>query len=198
MSNVVQYSDLTEIKHLGHPSRIVEHRGYLSTITTEFFFYLLAPGSFPESAKALGLRPVAAMNNWWPSHCTQARKLVLYWGRNPQYVRGKEPPLPKRLAWCDMRYLAASGCGFKIGEPPMRTKLFDRYFTLMRMPRIVLKTQEKWLAKHNYKHLDTGDMASYYINGWDPDTYNKDLEFKHFGLTEDEWKVKGVGLKYGD
>ena len=194
MSLVIQYPDLTEITAIYSPTHspkgFRENKEALATTTTEFLFYLGSPSHYPESPKALGLKPVAAMNNWWPSHHDGARKLVLYWAKNPNF-KPKVQVLSARNNWCGYPHMAASGCGLKIGEPPMRARLFNRYFTLMRMPVQVNRIQEKWLSLHNYKHLDTGQQATYYINGWDPATYSKDVEFKHFKLDEGHYILHG-------
>lgn len=193
--NYTQFPDLTEITYFygGYDSVLLHQQlQEIKLIPTEFMFYLGSPSHFPDSPPQVGLKPVAAMNNWWPSHHNSARKLVLYWARNPNY-NPDTSVLPTRKVWCEYANLAASGCGLKIGVPPMRTKLFNRYFTLFRMPVKVSRVQEKWLTLHNYTHLDTGKLASYYVNGWNPETYDKNVEFAHFKLNEQEYIKNGDG-----
>lgn len=203
---MVQYPDLTEIARLWDYDE-----GYITSlkdITTEFVFYIGPPGHKEEQVRDIGLAPISAMNNWWPSHCNGARKLTLYWAKNP-YWNPYHPVLPWRNRWCHSndprtndhysitKNLAGGGCGFKIGEPPFRVSLFNQFFTLMRMPVQPSKANEQRLLAHNYKHVATGAHASYYVNGWSPETYDKDAEFAHFNITEEWWKKNGA-IKYGN
>lgn len=182
----VQFPDLTELMW-GPYGRYT-----VPTFKTEFSFYIEAPGHTAEVHNNLTqaeFQPVSCMNNWWPSHCSRARKLVLWWRKHNK--RAKPQPTT-RAKWCTtLSHMAGSGCGFKIGELPLKANLFHRFFTLMRMPVEVSEDQQAWLKKHNFRHLDTGSLASYYVNGWDPTKYNLEAEFAYFGITEQWWKENG-------
>lgn len=199
-----QFPDLTELTHFHH---VLDINKYMTLCSTEFLFYVEAYRTNAESFDSpenYGFKALAKMNNWWPSHRGETRPLTLWWKRMPQ-------PLPKpvtvyRKRWSfygDAKvykrhepHMAVSGCGFKIGELPLRTRLFHRYFTLMRLPLIINKIKETWLINHNYRLIDKGELAQYWLNGWPVDTYSPEVEYKYFKTSPKEWEIKGETLAY--
>lgn len=206
----VQFPDLTEIEYMND-----SYCGYgpspenVKAIKTEFIFFVKALGT-SENAIALGLKPVSCMNNWYNAHRCEWRKMTLYWMRNPNFV--DEPQTPTRTNWGINRghydeykwhpyvldrtkltqdsFLAASGCGFALGEPPFVKKCFYQFHTLMRMPVEVKPIEKRWLLKHNYRLLDTGKLASYWVNGWLPEEYTKEKECAYFKVNADWSKIE--------
>lgn len=203
---IVQLPDLTEVLWAHNlPEEVPEAE-------TEFLFFLSGPcgghRNLPE-----GMQPVSCMNNWWPSHHGEMRTLTLYWMRPPNGTKDPQPCKRKKWLYDEERrmkyptskfnaikeHLAASGCGFKIGVPPFRVKLFHRFFTLMRMPVEVKPIQKRWLTLHNYRLLDIGAMASYWVNGWKPEEYSEEKELAYFKTTQKEWAEHGMdGYNYND
>ena len=187
----VQFPDLTELRG---PNIYEKPK-------TEFVFYLKAIGDCKEAERA-GMTPISCMNNWWPTHCGEKRKLTLYWMRNP----GSDgtPQSTNRRKWTYSSYrsteafakveahMGATGCGLKIGEPPLKVSLFHKFFTLMRMPVEVKPAQVKWLTRHNYRLIDTGKLASYWVNGWKPEEYSIEKEFEYFKTSQKEWAETGM------
>ena len=192
--SVIQFPDLTEVLY---ESGLREPALY----KTEFVFYLAACTRSPLAVNN-GFTLVSSMNNWWPSHGGEERQMNLYWLRNPNKT---EPQVSKPLRWGDrwvnsykgtscekhLSQTAASGCGFKIGQLPFKAELYNRFFTLMRLPLVLSTTRQKWLIDHHYKPLDTGSMAQYWINGWDPKEHSFETEYEHFKITRADWKVEG-------
>lgn len=191
----IQFPDLAELDSLYETTN-----ADIDAIKTEFIFYLKSPIRSADPLK-LGFKAVSRMNNWWPSHNGESRGLTLYWMRAPQ-SQG-EPQAAERRRWGHYyeskskyklieQHLASSGCGLKIGEPPLKVSLFNRFFTLMRMPVTVTPLQKRWLTRYNYRHLDTGKLATYWINGWKPEEYSHEKEYAHFKTTKEEWGVHGM------
>ncbi len=193
---VIQFPDLTEVMYGNELANISP-----STCQTEFAFQLKSPVTETSDRmfKESGFKAVSIMNNWWPSHAGEIRPLTLYWMRAT-----KENPLPEKIyrqkwTYCSSskwaileQHMAGSGCGLKIGELPFRKSLFHRYFTLMRLPVEITPLQKRWLAMYNFRHLDTGKLASYYINGWKPEEYTSTKEFEYFKTTQTKWKETGM------
>lgn len=191
-----QYPDLTELVYSSNGVK-----KHVKETKTEFIFHLSAPHNYIVTKSYLldaGFQKVSCMNNWWPSHRGEERTLTLFWMRAPNGLL--EPQCCKRKAWMNYspmhdsyfhgQHMALSGCGFKIGVPPLgefATARFHQFFTLMRMPVIVKPLNLKWLKKHNYRHLDTGFMASYWINGWKPKEYNIKKEYEYFETSREQW-----------
>lgn len=190
---ITQFPDLTELKYT---SSVTEEN--IRNVKTEFMFYLKGPLGSGNSVTQQGLKPVSIMNNWWPTHCGENRALTLYWGRVPHSEGIAQPATRKTWGYFSgafttiEQHLAASGCGLKIGEPPFKVALFHRFFTLMRMPVVVTPIQQRWLKKHNYRLLDTGKVASYWINGWKPEEYSHAKEYAYFKTTCTEWAEHGM------
>jgi hypothetical protein len=197
LSNVrIQYPDLTEVLNLDFTRGVFPAK-------TEFVFSLKAlnkPGDVTDrQAEREGFKLVSSMNNWWPTHAGQTRRLNLYWHRAKEPVI-LDPFKANRTRWHFgggkyakiQRHLAASGCGFKIGLPPFKVELFDRFFTLMRLPLKLHPARKKWLEAHNYRFLDSGSIAQYWINGWPPEEWTAEKEYAHFNTTKEEWGLHGM------
>jgi hypothetical protein len=205
----VQFPDLTEINWMRDSWKAgVVTPKHLAEIKTEFIFFVRAVG-VSQNAMELGFKPVSAMNNWYYAHKCEARRMLFYWMRNPnpqveeqkpyrcswginRYYDNHLPPhVPNRENPSQDTFLAASGCGFMIGEPPFEKKWFHRFHTLMRMPVAVPRPQAKELVQHGFRLLDTGKLASYWINGWALDQYSYQKECEYFNCNED-WTPKEV------
>jgi hypothetical protein len=205
---ITQFPDLTEINYMrdSWKTAYVTPK-HLEEIKTEFIFFVKATG-VSDNAVELGFKPVSAMNNWYCAHRAEKRRMMFYWMRNPNpqvepqkprrtswgINRGMEnypPHIPDRKTLSQDQFLAASGCGFMIGEPPFVWDLMHRFHTLMRMPIKVPQPQVEELVKHGYRLLDTGSLASYWINGWLPDEYSFKKECRYFKCKAD-WTPKVV------
>jgi hypothetical protein len=189
-----QFQDLTEIPYIFNAPP-------LSGIKTEFVFFLKALDKGGKDAKALelGLKPVSSMNNWWPSHNGESRCLTLYWLKLPDRpncqgagVKRVRWEYAERGKWTSIKNLAASGCGFKIGEPPLQKRQYYKFFTLMRMPVKIKPIEKMWMTQNHFRLLDTGTMSSYWINGWDPKEYSHEMEYKFFKTSREEWRDHGM------
>lgn len=188
---VPQFQDLTEIPG-----------GYIvgiKRLQTEFAFAVAAPGQNFKDLSDYGFKHLADMNNWWPTHAGENRKLEFWWLKQDAANLEKAP---MRRGWCYYehgsseeaalkRQLASSGCGFKLAQPPISKKEHYRFFTLLRMPIVVSPLRLKLLKEMNYRHIDTGKLASYWLNGWDPKEYSHAMEYKYFGITHAIWSAKG-------
>lgn len=203
MSLIVQFPDLTEWSGLGDDYDP-------KYVRTEFAFGVAAPGSLTGNITAAGFQHVSSMNNWWPTHKGQDRELKLYWKKFDG--KGILPELEvTRKKWCvwkeedaakgDKTYyvkkdLAASGCGFKIAQPPLKRISFYRFFSLLRMPLQPMKVQLKWLTTNHFRLLDTGTQASFWCNGWEPKEWDIKMERKFFKDFKDPEYDKNAGA-YG-
>lgn len=207
---VTQFPDLTEILFMAESWKVATPTEEdMKKIKTEFIFYVAALKLSP-SAVELGFKPVSCMNNWFSAHRRQQRRMTLYWMRNPHsdeepqpayriawgggyYAEGKLPPKPyivdRTKGLSEYSFLAASGCGFNIGEPPFDKGTCYQFPTLMRMPVEVLRPEAQELVKHGYRLLDTGKLASYWVNGWKPEKYDFVKECKYFNVNLD-WSPK--------
>lgn len=179
-----QFIDLTEVRGISN----FRHQPCMlrfKEIPTEFVFAVSALYTYEDDVSRLaelGFKAVSTMNNWFPSHSYEVRPLTLHWLK----LREKQAsvPSPIREKWqyvSDSEYakhcvdMAISGCGFKIAEgPPLSRTRFHKFFTLIRMPLMPLGLHVAWLKKHNFRQIDTGSLSSYWVNGWDPKTYNYD------------------------
>lgn len=195
---VAQFQDLTEGHgiYAPHPNTADNVRN----IQTEFAFAISSPTQSGAYLEKYGFAHLSSMNNWWPSHAGQSRELKFYWRKDP-----KAPNLdkkPQRMNWGRDYYdsrkegklskqLALSGCGFKLATGPVTIKEHYRFFTLMRLPIEPTKTQKALLEKLHYRHIDTGRLASYWINGWKPEEFSFDKEYKFFGISSAIWAQRG-------
>jgi hypothetical protein len=206
MSLIVQFPDLTEWSGLGENHDPVH-------IRTEFAFGVAAPGSSTDKLTAAGFQHVSSMNNWWPTHKGQDRELKLYWKKfdDKGIVPELEFTLKKWCIWkavedaevkadstyCVKKDLAASGCGFKIAQPPLKRISFYRFFSLLRMPLQPMKVQVKWLGANHFRLLDTGTQASFWCNGWKPKEWDIKMEREFFKDFKDPMYDKLAGV-YGN
>ena len=184
---ITQFPDLTEFEWAAQLEQ---------DFKTQFAFYLESPCS-GYNPKNFGFTALSCMNNWWPGHGGEERQLTLWWKKQEQFK--KRPARRKKWEYnnCDeyafhLKDMAASGCGLKIGVPPFASTFnfkqrFHRFFTLMRMPVEATPAQIRLLEKYNFRLIDIGKIASYWVNGWKPDRYDIDIEYKYFGTSQAEW-----------
>ena len=192
----VQFPDVTEIVNsyqLANFSKV----SLCEEIPTEFAFATTACTITTkiEEMKMAGFAEISAMNNWWPTHSSTHRKISFWWRR--MRTEGiKEITASRKscgygtegtLTGYHNPYLQKSGCGFKLAEPPLLRKQFFRYFTMLRMPLAITPNQKRWLTACNFHKFDDGEFASFWINGWPPETYTYAEEAAFF-------KAKGVSL----
>ena len=219
MDYYVQYPDITEIAYLKGCGDAVAFGE--KDVKTEFMFWLQAcdDGKKVPEADSLGLKRVSSMNNWWPSHCGQERKLTLWWRHLPGKKNVDKPGALRR--WCSRgnyhanfmnqeyapngvvtdiicQSLAGSGCGFKLIDKTflkdcdykcdLRARSFYRFFTLIRMPLELNKKEAKFMEDYNYRLLDTGKLATYWVNGWPSEKYSIKEEYKFFETSLAKWQ----------
>ena len=186
LSIAKQYPDLTELVSSIHfaDDRITPEV-VQKLIATEFAFATTVnhDGSWTDGPGIAGLirngfEPLSCMKNWFDSHSDDKWGIVFWWKRIHAFdVR---PQQAERAHWgIAPNDLHLSGCGFKIGEPPLLSERFFRYFSLLRMPLDTSKVQLRWLETHNYRMIAMGQFANYWVNGWDPKvwTYEKEIEY---------------------
>ena len=199
ISTVIQYPDVTECTssyQLNH--RDCTSEWLLTKIKTEFAFATTAPAhgnGESEGVKGLirnGFEPISAMNNWYPGHNGENRKIVFWWKRlriGPDVVPCEPQTEDNRYAWLydyHSPHLQRGGCGFKISEPPLITGQFWRFHTCLRMPKKLSTLRIKWLDRHNFRLFAIGTIADFWTNGWDPNTYSwEQVELPY-------WKEHGV------
>lgn len=193
---IIQFPDLTEVD--GVCSLEAEEA---ESIDTEFAFGTsvnthdsIADLNIPIAS--MGFRALSSMNNWWFSHSGETRIVTLWWKRMCAREDSVQQ-ISERTSWSEDNHFTenkpyipltqASGCGFLLGEPPLRSEIYHRFFSLLRLPLQMSTLRTKWLSYHNYRHLDTGKYAQYWINGWSPERYSFDLE-------KDFWKGRGISL----
>ena len=199
LSTVVQYPDLTECTssyQFGHTE--FTEKFLLSKVKTEFAFLTTSPSTHlyakgHETIKGLnkmGFEPISAMNNWYPEHNGETRKMVLWWKRlrsGPDVVPCE--PQTQRYGCRDnyhVPHLQCSGCGFKVSKPPLITGQFWRFHTLLRMPKKLSVIRTRWMETHNFRLFAIGTMADFWTNGWDPKSYSwEKVELPY-------WKAHGV------
>lgn len=198
----VQYPDLTEIKMYAlagwDGSAGYEQVGQgILPIKTEFAFGVERKNG-PDNPHAIkcGFKPLKAMMNWWPTHHGEPNFLKFYWYKNPN--PNKEKPPAYRCHWGgNSRYphlsklTQATGCGFKLGELPLKKLDYYHYFTLLRLPlrKKLSKTRLNWLKCAHFTFLDEGSLASFWVNGWDAKGYKQSIEL-------DYWEKHHGNLKY--
>jgi hypothetical protein len=192
---IPQFQDLTEWYGVSDGYNVQES---LKAIKTEFTFAVAAPSQNIGYLIKEGFNHLSSMNNWWPSHCGQNRELKFLWLKKEGILNLAKAPLRSSWGFGDERkekylsdQLAKGGCGFKLAIPPIASKDHYRYFTLMRLPVRVSSLRQKLLAKLNYRLIDTGKLASYWVNGWEPKVYSHEMEYKFFGITQSIWSSRG-------
>jgi len=193
-----------------YPSPKLEHYYYwnnarwgssLESIQTEFSFGIYAPSNSKDALPILeeaGYKHLATGLNWYYSHVGQDRPLQFWWKKH----EGKTEPIPcKRVSYGGPRtdpiaayqregnrylyrgILAATGCGFSIQDFPMlprKERLPIRYFTLLRAPLQISRMRQIWLKHWNFRKIDEGHMASYWLNGFDPKGYSPNVEKEYW------------------
>jgi hypothetical protein len=141
-----------------------------------------------------GWKAISAMRNWY--HVSETNRiLVLYWKKNPVQMIGPKLPVLNRKTYgtnlqkskeekfkWKLDTLQGTGCGFKVGEPPLNTFGYWRWFTLLRMPlrRQIPRLTKLWLKNRNFRYVDQGTMASYWVNGWPVRDYTYKKEFEYW------------------
>lgn len=199
----VQFRDLTEV--LYNPNSYYQFCA--KKVQTEFTFYLQAPGGDPGALAQMGFKHVSSMNNWWPSHRGQTRTLKLWWIKQEDKPNLEKDPERRKWYFNHAGYeyynpitqhMAASGCGFKIGVPPLPKKTlnaagFYRFFTVLRLPLEELKPlEQKWMKLNHFRFLDKGKLAQYWVNGWEPKDYTPEMEYAFFKTTPQKWLEHGM------
>lgn len=166
----------------------------MNTCNAEFVFAVSAPSNAEitlDKLNAEGFKPVSIMSNWWRSHHGEKRKLVLWWKR----LRDKSLPLTvARQKWCEtyggydnpidkanIADLAFSGCGFKLCDGPITNfqARFANYFSLIRVS-LIDHQDELYLhalKRFNFKLIEVGSEAAFYVNGWDRWTWEVEQAF---------------------
>jgi hypothetical protein len=189
LNRVVQYPDLTElISSSNFADDRLTAEVVQSKVTTEFAFATTVnrTGKWTEGLGILGLirngfEPISAMKNWYGVHQRDRWPIVFWWKR---IHTGPDVALQtaNRTWWCSESALGlhASGCGFKIAEPPLLSERYHQYFTLLRMPKKVGGIQIKWMADHNYRMIALGTHANFWLNGWDPKAWSYMREIEYF------------------
>lgn len=166
----------------------------LDTFKSEFVFAVSAPSNSLGTVNMLKLaefKPVSIMSNCWRSHIGEKRKLVLWWKK----LREKSEPLTvTRKRWCEtyggydhpidkanIADLVSSGCGFKLCDGPLNNfqARFAHFFSLIRVP-LVDHQDELYLhalKRYNFKLIEVGSQAAFYVNGWDNWTWEQEEAF---------------------
>lgn len=168
---------------------------------TEFQFCVSAPGCGIrryDDLRELGFKPVASMNNWYYGHQNEFRKLTLWWKHNKDFVRGtpyqnnhatyNETTQKKRDNYNQV-YTFGAGCGFQLLSCfcPNFKKHALKFFSLLRLPPKLTEPQKRCITWLNYKCIGEGELASYWVNGFDPETYDY---FKIEAPFWEEWTRK--------
>lgn len=191
-----QFSDLTEVSVSAwvYCDRDVHNYYPLlkkgqPDIQTEFAFGTSRGDTMDPKMSKFGFKHIRSMMNWWPSHlhdCTGS-PMHFFWWKNPK------PTPPQQIAAIDIKRVSwgmnnvageykhhgktdfqATGCGFKIGRLPLNSYNWYQYFTLLRLPKLdyLHKIQLAWLKARHFGFLDEGSIASFWINGWEPEGYS--------------------------
>lgn len=188
----IQAVDVTEIHSYGLVG--MDEAEFKEVIKTEFAWVVTAlPGkTVLDALKRLKFEEFSRMSNHFPGHLGQRYHLSFWWKYIGNHFTGKV----QREYWhCDTvkQSLTASGCGFKMGEPPFKGSLTSlaNYFSLIRVPNTaVVSSYEKVLARRNFHKLQSGERATFFVNGWRKGwTYDKESEFfAKGGIVEEHQK----------
>ncbi len=203
----VQYPDLTEVNPYEMVKNDVYPRNP-AVICTEFAFAIAAPGTSKESLEELnkiGFEHKTNMLNWYWSHVhdgvpkspwdnNEKRVLGFWWLKNRK--DGIAPHVAsKRQGWmsddnkipCNISgthktyHLTQTGCGMKLGGLPLKRREFSKFFTLLRLPlNDISRMQMMWLKQNNFQHVDTGNLAQYWVNGWNPEIHTPIMEMNYW------------------
>ena len=143
----------------------MDDRNLLSVVLpTQFIFATSAIYSRVEPLRRLEFTPLAKMTNCNPNHRGEERNIIFWWKRlldvqtkpiNPKPIHYENYGKP-------VENLSAGCCGFKI----LQSRLpLTPYFSLIRMPLALKKTDLTRLKKHGYRLIDTGSFATFWLNG---------------------------------
>jgi len=186
----VQFPDLTEI-HYHYALTSCSKKTLEESVKTEFVFTLQSPvhSRGGHGAVLHDFKCVSSMRNWSKFHPDwDKRRLDLWWKRiHPE----AEPQESARYRWRTLesdptQRHQASGCGFRIAEPPLETRMFTKFFSLLRMPLEPRPIQLRWLANNNYRLIERGNLASYWVNGWNPLDYTMENEIEYWRKVEEK------------
>jgi hypothetical protein len=178
----VQAPDVTEI--LSHGLVNLTEDSLREKVKTEFAWVVTSSavtGKITiDALERLKFKEISRMSNHYPGHKGQRHHLTFWWKR----VHDKSKVLGpiQRTYWCEVdKWTTSGGCGFKMGEPPFKGSLIQltNFFSLIRIPNTknVLK-YEKIIAKHNFQRVDTGELATFFVNGWRRGwSYEKEMKF---------------------
>ena len=194
--NCIHYPDLAELR-----SGSLSGKEDLSSIPTEFVFATtgtyVSEGSV-ETLLKLGFKEVGAMKNWHWIHVNEWTKPIrLFWLRvhskkdakpylklNPQHFSASNENT-RSYHKDQVQFLQRNGCGLKVSDKISRHSMY-RYFGLLRMPVKPSKHQLRWLKAANYRLIDTGNLASFWCNGWESAA---DWSIK---IEQEFWRKRGI------
>jgi hypothetical protein len=194
----IQFPDLTELFAGSLDPGAIN----LQSFKTEFIFAVSAPNANDRTVEGLrevGLKHLSSMKNWWPSHRDEEERTLKFWWKKTSLktpyigaIRQKWEYSSPNLAGEEaehFKHTAFTGCGFKIGELPLRAARFHQFFTVMRLPLKLVGFQKRWLERYHFRHVDTGTFAQYWVNGWKPEEYTVDLEMEYWRMYADKKKA---------
>lgn len=155
---------------------------HASKVSSEFAFCVTSAsqmtpngGSYNVSPylRDAGWRLVGQKLNWYPSH--NGDHCVGVWFKRlrtggvdmsvvqPRQCYNGGPPSPKNLVW--------SSCGAKFLVGLSQLRWGNKMLSLARLPVDIPLRWKPFLKVHGWRHVDTGQLASYWVNGWEPADY---------------------------
>jgi len=189
--NCVHFPDLAEIR-----AGYITGSEDLDSVPTEFMF--TTTGTFAGSSTIanlhkLGLEEVGAGKNWhWIHHQEWTNPILLFFKRVHPDAKPFPKPDPRHFSAAhenispyhnsEVKNLQLNGCGLKVGDCQLKRRSFYRYFCLMRMPVKPSKRQLRWLKYANYRRIAVGNLASFWVNGWENGADWSITKEKHFWL----------------
>jgi len=192
---VTQAPDITEITCCGLESVLTQEK-LMDIVHTEFAWVTISPRTHKRGLDALerlGFKRLTSMRNWYTGHNAEWRRLDFYWKRLREVSTDKVNAIPRTWRGGCKPNLSASGCGFAFDTPPILDQ-FKKFFTLVRVP--LIEHQEKkhlvTLEKFNYRLVDVGSQAAFFINGWDSDKWSREVELEFFGGVDEKELTKKV------
>jgi len=57
------------------------------------------------------------------------------------------------------------------------------------MPLKLNDVQKRFMEEYHYRLLDTGKLATYWVNGWKPEEYSMEKEYKFFNTNQTKWRA---------
>jgi hypothetical protein len=164
-------------------------------IDTEFAFVTTykACDELKATLDILGFKSIGIMNNWYPVHAKEIRPIEFWWTRIHEGPNVKaQVPAPHHYGYgaegVHGGHLQSGGCGFQFTAPPLKYKVFWRFFTALRMPLKPSGISLWWLERHNFRKFDTGTFATFWVNGWESKAYDyTTIEIPY-------WEKHGVSL----